>query len=259
MVVMETIDSQSNPSATNTESSPPIFHASIKRRLLAVYIDFVMFGAAWIALSYFLRQALTLITPRFAGLIIFAALEIVALKVKVSPGYSFLSIYPISLRRKDDAAKSKTMLLVDPRIKPFESWYAMILSVLFILDGSKSLTRWTLGMPALPFWSEAMPVVNILAGVVYFVIAYYILKLRRRGTRLAMIWMLVWMGYVCIAWNKWDGWIHDQLIARAALTGRDVQPEAIAFVQQFVPEVFVIFIPVLLGLIYIAHRKMRYD
>ena len=105
--------------------------ASRKRRLLAIYVDFVLFSAVYGVAHHFAEELLSGNVYKLLG---FALLEAcLLLGWKRSVGLHFLSI-----RRAEEGK-----LLVDPAIYQRESWLTIFLGVLLLLDGSKAFVRWT--------------------------------------------------------------------------------------------------------------------
>lgn len=117
------------------------FLASRKRKVLAWYLDFLLYLAFFELLGYF---------GGFFGLhilikvAVFVLIEFFVVRKMYSPGCYFLSIY------KAEGETEKPAIIVDPTIKSQENWLTMLVGVLFILDGTKSLVRWTEGLPIMP-------------------------------------------------------------------------------------------------------------
>lgn len=236
-----------------------VYLASRKRRLLAIYLDYLFFSSIWGVVLYGLLKWYEFALPGVTKIPVFILVEMFAYGYSFSIGFAFLSIYRVALSQGSESQNPEIALIVDPKIKVNESWFSMLVAFLLFLDGSKAVYRWTLGNPALPLWDAMTPFVNVCVGLLYFLIAYHLFKLRKRGTRLAIVWMTVWIGYVCLLWNKWDDWVTQTMLLRAERRGRPLQSiEDIEPILRFVPEALVAGGVFVIAILIVLHRKMRY-
>ena len=102
--------------------------ASKKRRLLSLYIDFLLFMTLWGILSYYLAPDGNM--PFWLPYIAFVVARTLLTKFYGSIGDSFLSI-------------DRDSFCVDDDIYRRENWLSILLGLLFILEGTKQLVRWT--------------------------------------------------------------------------------------------------------------------
>ncbi len=187
--------------------------ASRKRRLLAVYIDYLLFAAIvapvqWIAQSrgVHLHWAFVIIA--------FGMLESLLIKrFETSAGYWALGI----VRRGD-------IPVVEPAIKRAERWWTMLLGVGLILEGAKQIVRWTEGLPPLPIFESgpdevAFLVVSALgAGNIGAGLA--ILRCRLTGVLVGVL-VFVLEGFAfALSWARIDEWLVARLSMRRELRGR---------------------------------------
>ena len=159
--------------------------ASKKRLVLSVYIDFLLFSALWGLGSYFLVTEGD--TPFWLQLAVFSVLEAMLMWQFSSPGLYFLSIY--SLKRSTTLPDGPGSLaigsfVVEPAVYEEENWLTMLLGVVCILEGAKSMVRWTqwavpiplLGMPTEPV---TFAVISSFWGVLLIYLGYAFFKLKR--------------------------------------------------------------------------------
>jgi hypothetical protein len=128
------------------------FPASRKRVLLAIYLDYVFFSALLTLFLYLSTGHVEL--PSWQEFGSFAVLEALLYSVSGSPGQYFLSMNKskVTISVPGAPPENKELLSIEPRIARHESWLTMILGVLFVLEGSKQLVRWTMWTPPLPLF-----------------------------------------------------------------------------------------------------------
>ena len=187
--------------------------ASKKRRLLGVYVDYLLFAAVaapvlWIVQSRGLR-------PHWAvPLVAFAVVESSLIKkLGSSAGYWALGIV-----RFENGA------VVEPSIKRRERWWTILLGVGLILDGTKNVVRWTEGLPPLPvFGSEASVgafVVISALGAGNIGAGLGILRCKSAGALMGMAVFVLNTGALALSWSGIEGWLAARMSIRNELRGR---------------------------------------
>lgn len=219
--------------------------ASWKRKLLAVYVDFLIFSTAFgIGVHAITSSEL----PRFVQYAAFALLEVFLLSVcKKSVGYWFLSISRFTSEAptgpegsKEDTGKTLHWV-VDPVIFGRESWLTMLLAVLFVLDGTKSMVRWTtFGIPE-PWFGfqpghEIHAAISIMTGALLVYVGYGCFALKRVGLWIGISVMVVVFSSILASWQLWDDYARETVIARQEHFGLPVDERKIQFMQAIVPE-----------------------
>lgn len=208
--------------------------ASKKRLLLALYIDSVLFGALWALGVHFLEP---LGRYWFLEYVAFVVFETALLHWFGSPGRYALSIFSVA-RPEWQSAGIKNG--VDSRIWTSENWLTILLGVLFILDGAKSMVRWTAWNPPLPLLShEVSASVNILVGTLWMLAGVLVLRLRVSGVWLAITLGISELAFIGTTWRAWDGYAREMTTRRAAFLGQPVDPARIEFAQALIPEILV--------------------
>lgn len=211
--------------------------ASRKRLLLAVYLDYLLFGAPWAIVIWWLSAIVPALgrEPWYLKLLFFAALETMALRlVAWSPGYALLGITPLT------PSTGRPVYAVDPRVKAGECWWTMAFGVLLILDGAKSISRWTLWSPPAPFFGiqpgpVSSAVVSIGLGALGLAVGAAALRLSPHLLSLGIAQTAIFSLSSLLSWSLWPAWIRDYIIARRAYQGGDVRPGEIEFMTALYP------------------------
>lgn len=201
-----------------------VYSASKKRRLLAIYLDFLFFSAAWGILEFSL-SAQTL--PGLARLTAFAILEVLVYRYLYPPGKHLLSIGVDGT--------------VDAAIRSRESWVTMALAVFLVLDGSKQLVRWAEMPVQQPFFGllperNLQIAVNVLSGLLFILAGYGFFKLRSFGLWLTLALATAGIASAAFSWELWDSAAAEWVRIRREVQGRPVHDGEIAFMQRLVPE-----------------------
>jgi len=219
--------------------------ASIRRRVLAWFIDYLLFAVAWALLAFAIDPVLS-VGGFLLSLIVFLILRAILGYFIVSPGYALLSI---------DGDGD-----VDPEIKEGESWLTMTLGVLILLGGTKQLVRWTQIDAVWPYFGFVPGpvehvVISVVFGVVSVVAGCLILKLRRLGQILGIAVGAAYLASAVLSWNLWDRLIADQVQARRAVQGLPVRAGEVEFMQALFPEVPIAVAAVMILLLLIPSRR----
>lgn len=228
--------------------------ASKKRRLLAVYVDYLVFAAVvapllWIAgrAGYDVHWAVVF----FA----FVVVEAAGTKwARSTPGAWALSI----------TERDGTHTVAAP-IKQTERWWTMLIGVGMILSGTKSMVRFTEGLPPLPVFGPENELgafaITTLVGVGTLVAGVLILKCRVAGPLLGLGIGALQSGMIALAWDQLEDWgfrrvaIQRELQGRPAPTGDQVA--ALWGLFQTGMIVTLLVGVVLLGLAYVRFRRGR--
>lgn len=202
------------------------YQVSRKRTLLSWYIDFLLFDVMWILLLYFLNLDSDL--PFWLPYLIFVIVRFVIAEYIGSIGNSFLGI--------DDKSK-----MVHPNIYDRENWLTILTGVLFILEGSKQLVRWTqmsVPQPAFGFFPNEFTqiIIHISIGVLSVLTGYWFLKINIKGLYLGISVMLLNAVSDALSWDLWDPVVENMVKARREINGLEVRDGEIEFMQYLFPE-----------------------
>jgi hypothetical protein len=194
--------------------------ATIKRQLLAWYIDFLFASVLAFFLTYFL-QAQSWLSGY--GFYIPAVLLVVLGRIapKFSIGQEFLSI---------DANG-----FVDSGLVERGSFWLMFLATVLVLDGTKQLVRWAdfSSWPVLGQQPQGIYQVAIAAllGSLSICAGYWVFKLDRRGFWLTLALLTFWMLSILMSWSLMNELIAQRTTERRALQGLPVRAGEIEFMQ----------------------------
>lgn len=206
--------------------STKAYQASKKRLLLSWFIDFLFFMTLWGLLSYFLSLDASL--PFWFPYLVFIIIRAISGKYIGSIGYSFLGI----------DKESKT---VNPNIFKRETWLTILLGVLFILEGTKQLIRWTqifVPQPVFGFFPDDLTqvIIHIILGIVSIFAGYWFLKLYIKGLYLGVSVALIHIVSDALSWKLWDPVVAKMVVARREIQGLPVRDGEIEFMQSLYPE-----------------------
>lgn len=194
--------------------------ASRKRRALAIYLDFLIFGTVWTLTRYWIAP----LTDAFWGkVLIFVALEIIAMRLQYSPGLYILSIYRFGA---DD------VLGVAPAVKSRETLLTMILATMLLIDGPRMMIRWTQFPAARPYFGfmpdyavgsileAAIGIAEIFAGIA-------LLKMSREGFWAGLILPVMMIISMLMSINLFPEFLENYARLRAEASGREFRAEQI--------------------------------
>jgi len=206
----------------NTE----IYHASKKRLLLSWYIDFLLFMTLWGLLSYFL--SLDASVPFWAPYLMFLVIRAVSGNYIGSFGDLFLGI--------DKASNAVNSSIFDR-----ENWLTILLGVLFILEGTKQLVRWTqmfVPQPVFGFFPDDITQVlmHVVFGISSILAGYWFLKLDIKGLYLGVFVALIHIASGVLSLGLWDPVVEKMIVARRELQGLPVRDGEVEFMQLLFPE-----------------------
>jgi hypothetical protein len=241
--------------------------ASRKRRLLAVYLDFIIFGVAWA----FVRMALYALLPELRALdlplriLAFALVEAILYKLfSWSPGNWLLSVQYVDMRvlLRDYMRKpGKKAAIVDAEVKQGESWLTLLTGVMLMNEGLKSIVRWTMWTPAVPLFGyetgpELSAVCLMAMGFVECSIAFLIFKLRKFAFLTSMVYFSGVLASVALSWNLWDPWVEEMVYRRRAYQGIPVREGEVEFMQTMTPELFLTAIALYVILLFLIRKRL---
>ncbi|WP_367154510.1 hypothetical protein [Methylomonas sp. HYX-M1] len=201
--------------------------ASKKRKILAIYIDLLLFLTFKELFEYFFESVL----PFLAWIIAFGLILYMSNKFLPSPGKHFLSI------EKDNT--------VEPIIYENESWLTLLLGVLLILEGTKNLVRWTEFMVPMPFFgifidSAAQIIFSVIAGILFLLSGYLILKLKMPGLLLGIGITIVTIVSSLLSWDLWDPFITQMVEARRNFQDIPVRESEVEFMNMIYPKMIIV-------------------
>lgn len=243
----------------SSTSRPPI--ASTKRLLLAVYLDYLIYGSAWEIVWYF-------IGPEKASLVfellLFFLVESLLLWLYDTPGFRYLSIDSLPVIKSPRDVQFNFFgkhRFVDPTILNGERWYTMTIGVLFILDGAKLLARWTAYGPPLPFFGIETTVLShagfaICFGAISIFVGYLVLKLRRSALALGISLVVLQGISTLMSWDMWDTKVVEMVTARREYLGMPIRPGEIEIMQALVPEGFLVILVLMLVALFLIRKRL---
>ena len=198
---------------------------SIARRLLAIYIDYLVFAAAYQPIAWTLRTVAEPISHWLVALAVFAVLRTVASRLRlVLPGKWALGISPW----RDGG--------VEPQLLRREKWWTMAAGTLLVLEGSKNAVRWTQGLPIEPLLGPDAPqtiliILITVLGALNIVSGLLTLRTRVAGPVLGAGVLGVELVASIINRDAFKQWTADAVVARRALQGIAVRPGEVELMQ----------------------------
>lgn len=222
-----------------------IFKVSRKRLLLSWYIDFLFFMTLWGLLAYFL--GLDAEMPFWVPYVTFGVIRAISGRYIGSIGYSFLGIDRVSRT-------------VSPCIFGRENPLTMLIGVLFILEGSKQLVRWTQLSVSQPFFGvipddTTQIIIQIVYGISFVISGYWFLKLDIKGLYLGVSVLLISAFSDVLSWKLWDPVVATMIVARREVQGRAVADGEIQLMQSLIPEgMLVVSVLVIIAMLFTYKR-----
>ena len=205
---------------------PNKYPVSKKRLLLSWYIDFLFFMTLWGLLSYVFKLEESV--HFWVSCVLFVIIRAYLGKRVGSIGYLFLGI--------EKESKS-----VRSSIFERENWLTILLGVLFILEGTKQLVRWTqmfVPEPIFGFFPDdaTQVLIHIAFGVSSIIAGYWFLRLDIKGLYLGIATALIHAFSDALSWELWDPVVEKMVIARRDIQGIPVRDGEVAFMQSLFPE-----------------------
>lgn len=206
-------------------SDTEVIKASKKRLLLSWYIDFLFFMTLWELLVYFVDTESK--APFWLPYTAFAIIRFVSEKYIGSVGLNFLGI------NKDSGC-------VDQHIFERESKLTILLGILFILEGTKQLVRWTqffVSQPVFGYFPDESTqiVIHVSYGILFILSGYWFLKLNVKGLFLGITIEVLNIASDALSWSLWGPVVKDMVVTRREFQGRPVSEGEIEFMQLLIP------------------------
>jgi hypothetical protein len=229
-------------------SAPP--RASRPRRLLAVYLDYLLFGALWALLFWSASRLI----PELARLhpavkaVVFVFGEVLLLRfVSRSPGHSLLGIRVAVSRAYLESCQSSLLspeLVIEPRLLYVERWWTILFGILAILEGAKGAVRWTMFTPPAPFFgaqtSHAVSALLSLSfGILEILVGAAALRFWRSLLPLAFVTYGLAALSAILSWDLWPEWIAASVKARRAWQDLPVREGEIELLQAIMPALMI--------------------
>jgi hypothetical protein len=217
--------------------------ATIKRHLLASYIDLLFASVAVYLLAYFFA-----VEGWLGGYGIYLPSTGFAIVARTLPrlaiGRRFLSISDTGF--------------VDRALVDRGSFWLMLLATLFVLDGTKQLVRWTefTSWPVLgqQLQSSYQPFVAFALGLLSICAGYWVFKLDWRGFWLALALLGFGLLNALMSWSLMNDVVAQRTIERRAIQGISIRAGEIEFMQ-FVATPGLLIFGCLLIMIILWHRQ----
>ena len=240
------------PASSSTGAAERPSRASWQRRLLACFLDYLLFGVPWALVVWSLGKTLPSTLSFLIGLAVFMGLEALLLQVGWSPGHWLLGIRRVVVADPLAASGTRSSWIVDPWLKSNEKWWTMLFGVLAILDGAKSLVRWSMWTPPIPFLGfqldEATSAwVLVALGVFECAIGWAALRLRQELLPVGLTYYVLTIGSTLLSWRLWPAWVEKYTLARRAYQGLPLRDGEVELMQRLIPGSMVVG-GILLGL-----------
>ncbi len=239
-----------------------------RRLLLAGYIDFLLFSSAWGLLVFAFQDALPILAelPGYAKFVTFSVVEAALLRTRTwSPGAELLGVRFFAVRDRSapiDQLWQGRVPYVSNEQKSRESWYTLALAIFIINDACKTLVRWTMWNPPMPFFGQPLgeltgAVIYLLSGAIGVYVAVQLFRVDVRG---ALVGALAGVGQAVsasLSWDLWDPWVAEQVTRRRAFQGFPVRDGEIEQMQAVMPELLIAGSVVLVVLLLAAIPRLR--
>ena len=224
---------------------------SRRRRLLAVYLDFLLLGAPIHLALWALRQKLPWIDAGSVPLRLgwFAVIEwLLISRLKWSPGNYALGIVLRPLAPLEGAiapADERKEPRVDPGLLERERWWTVLAGVLFVLDGAKLMVRWTEWSRPMPFLGMALAdgpsaATQVVLGVAEAAAGIGVLRLSPAAAAGGVAMAVLVMVSTLMSWALLPDWIAHDVIGRRAVQGLPVREGEVETMQALIPPFMVV-------------------
>jgi hypothetical protein len=242
--------------------------ASRPRRLLAVYLDYLLFGALWALILW----AASRFVPEIGRLhpaikaAVFVAGEVLLLRfVRRSPGHALLGIRTAVSRAYLESGQSSLLspeLMLEPRLLYTERWWTILFGVLVILQGATGAVRWTMFTPPAPFFGvqtsyAGSALLYLSFGILEILLGAAALRFWRSLLPLAIVTYGLAILSAVLSWDLWPHWIAASVKARRAWQGSPVRPGEVELMQSIIPALTVAAPVVLLLWAFLIHLRAR--
>lgn len=240
--------------------------ATTKRRLLAVYIDFICFNAFWGLVVWALSRLIPSIQN--ANDVIkygfFILSELILFRfIRWSPGNDFLGIHirfsPEYLKTQQPSFLSSD-LAVEPYLISRERWWTILFGVIALLEGLKTLVRWTMYAVSIPFFGfqtstmESI-IISLFFGIIECFIGIAALRLHKYVLPLGTALYGATTISMFLSLSLIPGWIEASAHARRSFQGINVRPGEIEFMQSIAPLLIVWPIVLLVWTVFIYFKS----
>lgn len=233
---------------SDERSSWPV--PSRRRRLLAVYLDFLLLGAPIHLALWALRQTMPWIDAGSVPLRLgwFAVIEwLLVARFKWSPGNYALGIVlrPLApLEGAIEPSAERKEPRVDPDLLARERWWTMLAGVLFVLEAAKLMVRWTEWSRPMPFLGMALghgpsAGLQLALGVAQAAAGVGVLRLRQQAAAAGFALALFVTASMLASGSLLPDWIAHDVVARRAVQGLPVRDGEIETMQALVPPTMV--------------------
>jgi len=222
-------------------------HASRKRLLLSWYIDFLFFMTLWDLLTYLFRP--DEVVPYWIPIVVFVVIRAVISKYIGTIGRNFMSI-------------DKHTSIVSLNILRRENWLTIFLGVLFILEGTKHIVRWTQTLVSQPWFgffpNEAAQIaIHIVYGLLSVLAGYWFLKLNIKGFILGVGLALLGLISYLLSWKLWDPVVEQMVLKRKEVQGLPVRDGDVEMMQALMPEGIVLATMAMLVAMLVTYSRFR--
>lgn len=220
--------------------------ASWRRNFLALYLDFILFGV----ITYYLG-VIIFDFPKFFSDFVPVALALlsffIASRFDFDPGRRIMSI---------DAEGN-----VSSDIRERGNWLIVLLGVLFVLDGAKSMIRWHQFGSELPYFGLTPDpkfawLVAAIWGGFYIYAGIELLLVRAKGFYLAITAVVGGLLSAYAGGSIWDNSIAETLKNRRAAQRIPVKEGEIEIMQSLFPEVMIVVGLVLLAALFVVRTRL---
>ena len=242
--------------------------ASGRRQLLAVYLDYLLFGGLWALVLWALGPRFAAVTREavVAKTLVFAVVEIALVRfARWSPGNALLSIeLPGSelLYPPGPSAARPAVPTVPERQLLAETWWTVLFGVVAILSGVKQAVRWTVAAPPTPWFGLELPAAGsaalcIAVGVLECLVGAAALRLRPAVLPLSAAVHGASIASAVLAYDLLPAWIAEYVTAWRAQQGLPASPADAAEAARWMPPFFVLLPVIALGWSVLVWRRAR--
>lgn len=263
---------RTSPASARTDSEPTVTWIPARRRrlLAAAYIDYLIFSVFW---AYSVAVVDRLLPgyaeqPWFVPYLVFSVIELLVLgRITVSPGTRILGIRFVEAEKGQvgvDRLWRNRIPFVDACLHEAESWFSLLVGVYLLLEASKTLVRWTMFSPPLPFFGmqpegAAGGFVSIAIGSVEAYVAYNVLRVHRRALLVGGPFYAFMAASAIVSWGLWDDWAERYIVGRRAYQGVPVRPGEIESFQAVAPKLLVIALIFNVSVLLFLSGRLRRD